>query len=303
MKTMPSFLRHAVAAMPALSAALLIALIMVACSNDNDPTAVSPSRSSAVIDPSVVVYGTVNYSNPFESVGLRHNDIVHAGLTGLLASDTTSSSAMVQRMIERTREWASFSNYDAALSDACIDQSMLRDPAKDYRAMLATIDNPRYSERENRFLRKLGKVLSTRGSFEDVEKGLAMLEMDILAEAWPADQSAEAAPRIAIAVAKHSFAYWKRVLTLALDLDKRTLGKTAFEPVDIIIEGATPGQMIVAADVAGAISGAEACAPAGPEKQLIGAIIVGGTSSLVAAVVVHHKKIISFFRRLVGCDR
>jgi hypothetical protein len=281
----------------------VIALIVLACSNDNEPTAVSLSRSSAGIDPSVVVYGSINYANPFESVGLRHNDIVHAGLTGLLASDTASSSDMVQRFIERTREWASFANFDAALSDECIQTGVARDPAKDYRAMLATMNEPRYSERENRFLRKLGKVLSTRGTFEDVEKGLALLEMDILAEPWPAEQSAEAAPRIAIAVAKHSFAYWKRVLTLALDLDRRSFGKTASEPVDITIEGATPGQMIVAADVSGAISGAEAYAGAGPEKQLIGAIIVGGTSSLFTAAVVHHKKIIGFFRRLVGCDR
>ncbi|MCZ7556759.1 MAG: hypothetical protein M5R41_10200 [Bacteroidia bacterium] len=303
MKTMPSFIRRVPAMLPALSVVLVIALIAVACSKDDESTAVSPGRSSAVVDPSVVVYGVTNYSNPFESVGLRHNDIVHAGLTGLLASDTVSSTAMVERMIERTREWVAFSSYDAALSDACIDQGIARDPAKDYRAVLAGLNNPEYTERENRFLRKLGKVLATRGTFAEVEKGLALLEMDILAEPWPADRNAESAPRIAIAVAKHSFAYWKRVLSLALSLDRNALGKTSNEPVDITIEDASPGQMIVAADVAGAITGAERYAGAGPEKQIIGAVIVGGTSSLFTAVIVHHKKIIGFFRRLVGCDR
>jgi hypothetical protein len=210
---------------------------------------------------------------------------------------------MAERMSERTREWVAFSNYDAALSAACIDQGLARDPAKDYRAVLTGMNNPEYTERENRFLRKLGKVLSTRGTFEEVEKGLALLEMDILAEPWPADRNTEAAPRIAIAVAKHSFAYWKRVLSLALHLDRNALGKASDDPVDITIEGASAGQMIVAADVAGAMTGAERYAGAGPEKQIIGAIVVGGTSSLFTAVIVHHKKIIGFFRRIMGCDR
>ncbi len=303
MTLMRSFILRKSTALRILPITLLAMALAAACSNDKEDTPFAPSRGMAIPDPAIVIYGPVNHGNPFEEIGLRHNDVVHAGLTGLLPADTASSDIMLQRCVERVREWSAFANYDHEQTAKAIAHALTRDAARDYRKELLDLSDPKYSERELRYLHRLGEVLSIRATFDDVEKEVLRLEKEILSESWPADNRSETAPRIAIAVAKHSFAYWKRVMTLALDLDKLPLGKGTVGPMDIIIEGASAGQMVVAADVAGACAGAEYFAPLGPEKQLIGAVVVGGVSSLGTAVIVYQDKISRFFKRLFGCDR
>ena len=302
MTHMRSIVRRA--SMPALllPVAFLAMMLVIACSDAPDSTPSSPTRALTVTDPAIVTYGPISETNPFEKVGLRHNDIVHAGLTGLLPEDTGSSEAMMHRCIERVREWSSFANNENELTETCIDVAVGTSGARDYREELRTLDDPKYTERELRYLRRLGEVLSIRGTFDEIEKELLHLERDILSEPWPSDNRSETTPRIAIAVAKHSYAYWKRVMILALNLDKLPLSKGVVGEMDIVIEGATAGQMVVAADVMGACSGGEHFAPLGPEKAIVGAVVVGGVSSLGMAVLVYHDKISRFFKRLFGCD-
>jgi hypothetical protein len=282
----------------------MIALITgLACDETRDNHPLSPSRSTAEADAAGVVYGPVNDDNPFEAVGLGHNDILHAGLSGLHPIDTTSADLMAERFRTRIREWSSFSGYDGQMTERSIQHATKLLTPEGKRLSLRDYDVHGLTEREARYLGKIGEVLSSRGSFADIETALLDLEAEILAEQWPSDQRIEALPRIAISVAKHSFAYWKHVMTYALDIDKLSFGKGDIGPRDVVIEAVTACDVIVSADVMGACAGAEYFQAMGPGATLAGAIIVGGASSLGTAALVYHKEIGRFFKRLFGCDR
>lgn len=300
--TNPFVLRGIVAACITAFVAILL-LLVTACSDSasNDPA--SPPSASVTATPGAVVYGPINHDNPYEQVGLRHNALVHAGLAGLRAADTVSARALCDRALERAREWCLFDGIDADFTDQALRHGRdLRRP-DDARLWLARFDHPAYSARETHYLRAIGELLLHSASIDETERGLLALEREILVEPWPAEAGKESAARIAISVAKHSFAYWKYVLLLALEQKYPSFRKGSIGEQEIRIEVQTPGQAIAAADIAGAMAGGEHAAVFGPLAAIKGAIVVGGTCSLVVATMVHHDKIIGFFKRLFGCDR
>jgi hypothetical protein len=286
-----------------LSAALLLS---AAC---DDP----PNEASAPVIPTralpeglEVVYGTVNKANPFEGVGLRHNDLVHAVLTSTEPWDTLSIPTMlshIQKSIPAWGEEALQVPPERGIAHVKTAFAMKIDTTA--RRRLAEFDMPGYTARETGYLRQLGTLLCEARTFAALEGGLLDLERRILAETWSADGVSESAARIAISVAKHSCAYWKQVFCIASDIDPTTLTMNAAarrnalqKPAELLIHLVTKTELILAADVMAATSAGEAAAPLGPLHQLEAAIISGGAVSIVVTVLVYFDEIVKFLRSL-----
>jgi len=257
---------------------------------------------AAADEASLVLYGPISDINPYEYIGLRHNDIVHAGMRGLTPRDTVSVEAGLRRFDACVAEWGSLSGLDQHDIDTFRSVVHSATIAADRRRELSTLTSTRYTDRELRYLRRIGKALSLVGTFEEVERELLAVEMDIMSEHWHTDNHSELAALVAISVAKHSFAYWKRIILLSYGQSDAVLGKSVVEAVDILIEATTATEIITAADVMGALAGAQHFQPFGVDKAIIGAIVVGGSSSLMVAGIVYHDRIVAFFRRLLSCN-
>lgn len=286
-----------------VSAALLLS---TAC---DDP----PSENNAPVIPAralpegmEVIYGAVNTANPFEGVGLRHNELVHEVIASTEPWDTLSIPTMLSHIQKSIPAWAGQAlgvPVDRAITHVKTAFAMKIDTSA--RRRLAAFDAPGYTARETGYLRELGEVLCEARTFAALEGGLLDLERRILAETWPAGDVTESAARIAISVAKHSCAYWKHVFCIAADIDPTTLAPHAAaqrnalqKPAELLIHLVTKTELIIAADAMAATSAGEAVAPLGPLHQLEAAIISGGAVSIVVTVLVYFDEIVQFLRSL-----
>ena len=280
-----------------LSILALCLLFATACdtppsgSDDVAPHAMSLPKSFDV------VYGPMNPQNPFEHVGLRHNDAVHSVLRSAEAWDTLSiptMNARIRRAIPTWAETAMDTPADRALAHVKTGFALRIDTTA--RRLLAGCDAVGRSEREARYLRRIGSLLCDAGSFEELERGLLAIEADALGETWPADRTRENSALIAVSVAKHSLAYWKRLFLasagFAADGEAAALGKMN----GLLIHIVTKAEMVVGCDVLAAVTVAEGTAVFGPLGQLEAAIISGGTVSILVATLVYWEDIVSFLR-------
>jgi hypothetical protein len=132
------------------------------------------------------------------------------------------------------------------------------------------------------------------GRFEDIENAMSGLEKEILAEKWPAGDSTEVAARIAISIAKHSFAYWKRMMRNVYGLDQVNASAMSKTAEDVVI-ATSKTEIITAADVFAGVTAAENAQGAGLLAQIGAAIVTGGLVSLIVTVIVYFDDIVSFF--------
>ncbi len=287
-----------------VSAALLLS---AACDDppSEDSSPVIPTR--ALPEGMEVVYGAVNKANPFEGVGLRHNDLVHAVLVSAQPWDTLSIPTMLSHIQKSVPAWAENAlDVPAYRGIAHVKTAFALKIDTTARRRLAAFDEPGYTARETGYLRQLGTLLCEARTFTALEGGLLDLERHILAETWPTDDATESAARIAISVAKHSCAYWKRVFCAAADVDPAGLPISAStagngrltKSAELLIHLVTRTEIIVAADAMAATSAGEAAAPLGPFHQLEAAIISGGVVSVVVTALVYFDEIVTFLRSL-----
>ena len=285
--------------------------LLAACSEPQTEAPEVPSEYLAMRK-SDIVYGPINTANPFELVGQRHNDLVHAVIASLHAWDTLDTSHMLGRIQTSGAAWAQ-DEYDLSadrgmeLVQAAF--AMKIDSSAPQR--LAIYECTSLTAREEAYLHRIGELLCKENRFDEVEAGLLEIERDILAESWPAGDSTEAAARIAISVAKHSFAYWKRMMCTVYGIEDAdgssgtttvsgtsdgSLGKTA---TDVIVEATSRSEIVMAADVIGAIAAGQNAQPLGPLAMLEAAVITGGTLSLTVAVLVYWPEIKTFASKLM----
>lgn len=291
-----------------ISAALLL---LAACDNppvENHAPVVSAMAMPAGMD---VVYGPVNNANPFEHVGLRHNDLVHATIASAEPWDTLNVAAMFSHIRKSVPVWSA-ANMEIP-GDRCIGHvstafAMEIDSSAPQR--LASFTAPGCTAREIDYIRRIGRMFCEAVTFSALEEGLLDLEKRILAEQWPDGNTTETHARIAISVAKHSFSYWKRMFCTVAGVDPlevssfRLRGSGAgslSKPAEPLIKILTKAQTVTAADVLAATSAAEAAAALGPLRQIEAAIVTGGAVSLVVAALVYFDDIVIFFRTLAGC--
>ena len=152
--------------------------------------------------------------------------------------------------------------------------------------------------REVAYIRSIGDVLCRSARFEDIEQALLELEDEILSETWPAGDSTEIHARIAISVAKHSFAYWKHMMIVAHGLDGASASPLSKSATDVI-ELTTRADIITAADVLVAVTTAENLEGVPILERLGISILTGGTVSLLVAILVYAKEIVSFLGSLL----
>ncbi|MDX9759624.1 MAG: hypothetical protein RBU27_10730 [Bacteroidota bacterium] len=278
---------------------LALALLTGCESTPNDADA--PLLAMAVPVERTVPYGPVNTDNPYEHIGLRHNEAVHAVILAAQPWDTLSIPTMNARIQKAIPEWAERAMkvpYECARAHVKTAFAMKIDTSA--RRLLATFDAPGYTTRERDYLRRIGTLLRDAASFAELESGLLHIERDILAEAWPTDAGTEAAARIAISIAKHSLAYWKMVFATAAGVRPSDLAKQAsiHGTNEELIKIITKCEFVVAADALAGISAAETVAVLGPLVQLEAAVISGGAVSIIVATFVFHEEIVGFLRSL-----
>lgn len=280
-------------------------LLFAAC--DQTPGEASAPVISALAVPSgmEVVYGPVNKSNPFEHVGMRHNDLVHAVIVSAEPWDTLSIPTMFSHIQKSAVEWSGIAMdipSERAILHVKTAFAMKLDSSA--RHQLAEFDAPGYSAREIRYIRRIGILFCESTTFTDLEQGLLGIERDVLAEQWPAGNSVEISARIAISVAKHSCAYWKRMFFVAAGVDPSAISKfsaagsstTLAKPSELRLHLLTKLEMVAAADVMAATSAAEAVAALGPLRQIEAAIVSGGAVSLVVAALLYFENFVGFLR-------
>jgi len=278
---------------------VLCSVIMFgACSEQPSESSALPS-SYLALRKSDVVYGPLNESNPFEHVGLRHNDLVHAVVASARPWDTLSAGNLLERTRLTAAEWsAEHLGFTADEIGDHIQTAFAMGIDSMARYQLAAFDSDRMTTREIDYIRSIGEVLCSSGRFEDIEEALLDLETDILTEAWPAGDSTEIHARIAIAVAKHSFSYWKQMMITAHGLDGATASALSKTSTDVI-ELTTRADIIAAADVLVAVTTAENLEGVPILKRLGISILTGGAVSLIVAIVVYAKEIVGFLGSLL----
>ena len=166
------------------------------------------------------------------------------------------------------------------------------------RRRLAAFESETATEREQMYLRRLGDILCAKDTFENTERRLDVLERDILAEHWPEGDSTEVLPRMAISIARHSYAYWKRMM-LEVTPRASTDGALSKTAVDLLIVTNSKTKIIVAADVFAGTSAAEAAAGAGILTQIQVGLISAGTVSAAVAIIVYFDDVVSFLNSLL----
>lgn len=248
-----------------------------------------------------VTYGTINTDNPYEHIGLRHNEAVHAVMLAAQPWDTLSIPTMYARIQKAIPEWAERTMkvpHECARAHVKTAFAMKIDTAA--RRVLSVFDGPGHTPRERGYLRRIGTLLCDAASFAELESGLLHIERDILAEHWPAADGVEPAARVAISIAKHSLAYWKLVFSTAAGVRPSDLAKdvTTRRTNEELIKIVTKCEFVVAADALAGISAAESVAALGPLVQLEAAVISGGAVSMIVATLVYHEEIVGFLRSL-----
>lgn len=280
---------------------LLAACDTVPSDNDAPASSASGHQALALSVARQVVYGPVNNSNPFEHVGLRHNDAVHAVMLAAQPWDTLSFPTMNARIQKSIPAWA------VEEMDVPEDRAMLHVKTayamridSTARRQLASFDQPGYTARETRYLRRIGTLLCEATRFDHLEQGLLAIERDILAEAWPADRTRETAALVGISIAKHSLAYWKHVFCIAEGIDPADADASGSlrKESSMLIHLITRCDIVVAADVIAGTAAGEGAAVFGPLVQLEAAIISGGTVSVLVATLVYWPDIMNFFREI-----
>ncbi|MBE0643479.1 MAG: hypothetical protein IH600_05325 [Bacteroidetes bacterium] len=282
-----------------LTAITAVLLLFAACDDPSEESDTPVIPVLAMPGEADIAYGPVNDANPFEHVGLRHNECVHAVIRAAQPWDTLSMPTMFSRIQKSIPDWG------AASLDVPRDRGMMHvqtafamkiDSAA--RHQLSAFDAAGYSAREIGFLRRIGRTLCTVTTFPSLEAELLVIEKDILSETWPAGDSTETAARIAISVAKHSGAYWKRMFCVTAGVDPGAMMKTASlrKSTDLLIHLTTKAQIVTAADVIAAVSAGEASAIFGPLAQLQAAILSGGAVSIIVATLVYFEDIVGFLR-------
>jgi hypothetical protein len=300
---------RAYCAQPLRFLAIITATLLLFAACDRPPNESSLPAVSAMAVPAGmgVVYGPVNKANPFEHVGLRHNDLVHAVMVAAEPWDTLSIPAMFSHIRETTPEW----------SEAAMDVPRTRGIGHVQTAFALLIDSsarhqlaefaaPGYTARELGYIRRIGTLLCNATTFPELEQGLLDIETNILAEKWPEGDSKEMYARIAISVAKHSCAYWKRMFFVAAGADPTdplNFGASGnpgsfAKSTELLLKLLTKSETVIAADIMAAISAAEAAAALGPLRQFEAAIVTGGAVSLVVGAMLYFMDFIEFIRSL-----
>lgn len=269
-----------------------------ACSDQPSGSTTLPS-SYIAMRKSEVVYGPMNNANAFESTGVRHNDLVHAVVASARPWDTLSTGNLLERTRLAAAEWGTDQlGFEPDDIGGHIQTAFALGIDSTARYRLADYASDRMTDRECGYIRSIGEVLHRVGDFETIEKALLNLEAAILSENWPAGDTTEIHARIAIAVAKHSFAYWKHMLIVAHGLDVASAPTLAKSATDVI-ELTTRAEIITAADVLVAVTTAENLEGVPILKRLGISILTGGTVSLIVAILVYAKEIVGFLGSLL----
>ncbi|MFZ1728664.1 MAG: hypothetical protein WBQ23_07665 [Bacteroidota bacterium] len=300
---------RAYCAQPLRFLAIISAAMLVFAACDNPPVENTTPVYSALAMPAgmPVMYGPVNKSNPFEYVGLRHNDLVHAAISAAEPWDTLSLPVMLAHFRKTIPEW----------SEAAMDVPRLRGIGHVQTAFALQIDSsaryqlaefaaPGYTARELGYIRRIGTLLCNAATFSALEQGLLDIERNILAEQWPDGDRKEMYARIAISVAKHSCAYWKRMFFVAAGADPSELSKFGnsgspgcfAKSTELLIHLVTKSETVIAADIMAATSAGEAAAALGPLKQIEAAIVSGSAVSLIVAALLYFNDVVEYIRSL-----
>lgn len=284
-----------------IAVALLVACDMPPNESNGPDSPLAGQQAIAVSAARQVVYGPVNNSNPFEHVGLRHNDAVHAVMLAAQPWDTLSFPTMNARIQKSIPAWAADEMdvpEDRALLHVKTAYAMRVDSTA--RRQLASFDRPGYTPRETRYLRRIGTLLCESTRFDQLEQGLLSIERDILSETWPADRTKETAALVAISIAKHSLAYWKHVFCVAEGIDPADVDATGSlrKQHSLLLHLITRCDIVVAADVIAGTAAGQGAAVFGPLVQLEAAILSGATVSALVATLVYWPEIVGFLREI-----
>jgi len=278
--------------------ASVIILLLSACDHRSDEAPTLPSSYLAMRHSSPV-HAPYHDANPFDSIGIRHNQCVQYFVASAKPWDTLDVSRLLGSCRTSARDWAVAQlGVSQEQSLGLVRAAFAMGIDSTARRRLAAYESERATSREKMYLRRLGDILCAEDRFEDTERLLAALERDILAEHWPEGDSTEVLPRMAISIARHSHAYWKRMM-LEVAPKASADGALSRAAVDLLIHTNSKTKIIVAADVFAGTSAAEAAAGAGILTQIKVGLISAGTVSAAVAIIVYFDDVVSFLNSLL----
>lgn len=208
----------------------LVLLLAVSGCTEDRTILVDPLTSSYPVpggNSIAVPYVEYNSLNPYDSLGLVHNEAVVYALHYL--SDSSyfeSAEALMNRVNEgfkayfvNERGWLTEGDadslFDSAMSFIVTHQSDMKDPSA-----LANFTSSDYSARELYYIHRIGAVIALPSpTYDVVADSLESIENDIVAESWgPTEYRALKV----ISVAKYSFHLWSSIAAQAQDLNGGT---------------------------------------------------------------------------------
>ncbi|MCB2205276.1 hypothetical protein KQI65_11045 [bacterium] len=277
---------------------LVAGTLLCSCGESSNEAPTLPS-SYLAMRKSDLVHAPYHRSNPFDSVGIQHNMLVHHFISSTVPWDTLEMSHMLGRCQSSAAEWGNkMLGYSREQSLGLVQSAFALGIDSTARLRLAAYDSPLATSRERHYLRRIGEIFCEQTRFEETQRQLDNLEREILAEQWPEGNETEVLARMAISIARHSYAYWKRMMVevSGLPSDEGALRKTA---TDVIIRTNSKVQIISAADVIAGTSAAEAVSGAGLLTQIKVGLISAGAVSGAVAVIVYFDDIVSFLNGIM----
>lgn len=185
-----------------LVAILLAACAFQACQNSSDPTRIS----SDALYPRLT-YGPYKAQNPFDSVGIRHNDACEY-IYNHLESDDSTIAACVDAMSEAIVTLYGGQGISEEVLLACSDTVVMLVDAIMQTEILDVFTNYNdttvYSATELAYFNRIGAVYATATTAQEVMDSLAQIENSML----NANLGSNAPFYSTFSVLKHSFYYW-----------------------------------------------------------------------------------------------
>jgi hypothetical protein len=257
-----------------IAAAAILIMLAVRCSDAGAPEP-SPGDAAPTGVPSPV-FAPLNASNPYDAVGVRHNRAVHAALLRL-PKDALSTIEAYDDALRHTLPPALTEVLAVeSVPSSCIDGAagFLRNCGSPS-VWLARFPDGTVGPAAATVIRRIGGAFATATSPAELRDSFLVLERDACARDWSDDPAGQLAALGAVAVARHSTAYWGALLG----------GGSPFAPVAGMRK---PGEIrteliekIAAADVAGFVASVTSTATS--TSKDLGTRLFEGTLAAVAA--------------------
>ena len=210
----------------------IVALALVALFGCSESGTVNPTNTAP---PPHVAHGPLNPDNPYDSVGIIHNEQCEFYMGYIAETDTTIAqvwahlSAAVQNL--GTNEGWGQPYIDALLDSAKAQWNRLDASYDPIEELQSYNSGGAFTEREVQYMNRIGFAFEVAQDSIVLMDSVSQIEADVNTESWNTDESAA---RSVISIAKHSFCFWGgffnwayewNIYTACMDADAYSKGR------------------------------------------------------------------------------